>query len=186
MLYKEILPGKLVREGQEKEEDERILLGVISDTHVPTRAKAVPGEVFQIFEKARYIIHAGDIVDLSVIQELERIAPVVAVKGNMDLVAVRERYPYVDSIEVLGWRIGVVHDGIPALRKGKLKKLAKKNGFDVLVFGHSHRGVVKIEDGILFINPGSPTRPLLSKPSVGILEVTKKKIHAEIRVIGKE
>lgn len=56
----------------------------------------------------------------------------------------------------------------------------------VLVFGHSHRGMVKVEDGILFINPGSPTRPMLSKPSVGVLRISKGKIEAEIVIIEKE
>lgn len=59
-------------------------LGLISDTHVPVRAREIPKEVFKIFDKVDCIVHAGDLVDLSVIDELERLAPVLAVCGNMD------------------------------------------------------------------------------------------------------
>lgn len=178
--------GELVREREEERDGDGIIIGVISDTHIPTRALAVPSSVYKIFKDARHIIHAGDVVDLSVIQELERVAPVLAVQGNMDPVAVRERYPEVNSLEVLGWRIGVVHEGVSALRRGKLKRLAEKKRFDVLVSGHSHRGLVKVENGVLFINPGSPTQPLLSRPSVGVLEISKGKIEAEIVIIEEE
>jgi hypothetical protein len=177
---KQALSGELVREG---EDDETIVIGLISDTHIPTRAKAVPPEVFKIFENASYIIHAGDFVQLSVAEELERIAPVVGVQGNMDPVAVRMKYPRVNALEAHGWKIGVVHDGIPALRSGRLKKLAERD-FDVLIFGHSHRGSVKEEDGILYVNPGSPTQPLFSRASVGILRVSRGKVEAEIVILN--
>ena len=59
-------------------------VGLISDTHVPKRAHYVPKRVFEIFEKVDYIIHAGDLVELAVVDELEQLAPVLAVHGNMD------------------------------------------------------------------------------------------------------
>ena len=59
-------------------------IGLISDTHIPKRAMCVPKRVFEIFENVDYIIHAGDLVELSVVDELEQIAPVLAVHGNMD------------------------------------------------------------------------------------------------------
>lgn len=179
---KQALSGELIREG---EDNETIVIGLISDTHIPTRAKAVPLEVFEIFENASYIIHAGDFVQLSVAEELEGIAPVVGVQGNMDPVAVRMKYPRVNALEAQGWKIGVVHDGIPALRSGRLKKLAEQN-FDVLIFGHSHRGSVKKDGDVLYVNPGSPTQPLFSKASVGILRVSKGKVEAEIVILEKE
>lgn len=164
---KQALSGELVREAETNEE--KIIIGVISDTH--------------IFENASYIIHAGDFVELSVAEELKKIAPVVAVQGNMDPISVREKYPKVNTLEVLGWKIGVTHDGIPLLRSSRLKKLAKQNDFDVLIFGHSHKGSVRVEDGVLYINPGSTTPPLLSEASVAVLKVSKGKVEVEIRVI---
>jgi len=181
ILNKPGLSGELVREAEG--DNETIVIGVISDTHIPTRTHSIPPEVFKIFENASYIIHAGDFVQLSVVEELERIAPVVGVQGNMDPVAVREKYPKVNTLEVLGWKIGVVHDGIPVLRSGRLKELAKREDFDVLVFGHSHRGSVKEEDGVLYVNPGSPMQPLFSKASIGVLKVSKKKVEADILIL---
>jgi hypothetical protein len=182
ILNKPGLSGELVREA---EGDNEIVIGVISDTHIPTRTHSIPPEAFKIFENASYIIHAGDFVQLSVVEEFERIAPVVGVQGNMDPVAVREKYPKVNTLEVLGWKIGVVHDGIPVLRSGRLKELVKREDFDVLVFGHSHRGSVKEEDGVLYVNPGSPTQPLFSEGSVGVLKVSKKKVKADIFILGE-
>ena len=176
--FKRNLWGELVQEIEG--DNETIVIGVISDTHVPTRARSIPPEVFKIFENASYIIHAGDFIQLSAVEELERIAPVVGVQGNMDPAAVREKYPKVNTLEVLGWKVGVVHDGIPILRSGRLKELAKREDFDVLVFGHSHRSSVREEDGVLYVNPGSPTQPLFSEASVGVLKVSKKKVEADI------
>lgn len=59
-------------------------IGLISDTHVPARAREIPKEVFVVFENVDFIVHAGDLVDLSVIDELEQLAPVLAVHGNME------------------------------------------------------------------------------------------------------
>lgn len=180
--FKQSLFGELVREGVN--DSETIVIGVISDTHIPTRAKAIPPEVLKIFENASYIIHAGDFVQLSVAEELEKIAPVVGVYGNMDPISVREKYPRVNSLEVLGWRIGVVHDGVPLLRSGRLEELAKGEGFDVLIFGHSHRGSIR-GDGVLYVNPGSPTQPLFSKTSVAVLWVGRSRVEAKIIFLGE-
>ncbi|MDI6654815.1 MAG: YfcE family phosphodiesterase [Candidatus Hydrothermarchaeota archaeon] len=81
--------------------------------------------------------------------------------------------------------MGVTHNGIPVLRSRAMGELARKNGFDVLIFGHTHRGFVKQERGILYVNPGSPTQPLLAEPSVAILKISREKVEVEIVVIGK-
>jgi hypothetical protein len=172
------LSGELVREVEGDEES--IIIGVISDTHIPTRAEGIPLRVYDIFNNASYILHAGDFVQLSVAVDLEKIAPLVAVYGNMDTVSVKKKYPRVNSLEVLGWKIGIMHDGIPILRSARLERFAKRNGFDVLIFGHTHRGIVREEDGVLYVNPGSPTQPFFSKASVAVLRVSIKEIKAEI------
>jgi putative phosphoesterase len=73
-------------------------VGVISDTHVPDRAKKIPKNVFKVFENVDFIVHAGDLVQLSVIDELERLAPVLVVYGNMDGPEVRSKLPKLNSL----------------------------------------------------------------------------------------
>ena len=89
------------------------IIGLISDTHVPVRARRLPEEIFKIFENAEYIIHAGDFVEMSVVDELEQIAPVLAVYGNMDGSEIRERMPKMNSLKLFNWKIGVTSDGSP-------------------------------------------------------------------------
>ncbi|MBS7646283.1 MAG: metallophosphoesterase family protein [Candidatus Bathyarchaeia archaeon] len=162
-------------------------LGLISDTHVPVRAREIPKKVFETFEKVDYIIHAGDLVDLTVIDKLEQIAPVLAVYGNMDGPETRGKLPKMNSLKIFDWKIGVMHDPGTFFGMGKMREIAKQNGFNVLVYGHTHHPTIKWEGEILFINPGSPTNPLppfVAKPTVGLLTVTREKILPEIVVLS--
>jgi len=159
------------------------LVGLISDTHIPAKAKTVPKPIFEVFDGASLILHAGDLTQLSVVNELQELAPVVAVCGNMDGPDVRERLPKMDSVKVYRWKIGVIHN--PGIFWGmkRMKTIAKRNNLDAMIFGHSHRPSLKRENGKLFINPGSPTNPLppfLTKPTVALLRITKEKIEPEI------
>ena len=159
------------------------IVGLISDTHVPSRAKRIPMKVFRIFEKVDFIIHAGDLVDLSVIDELEQLAPVLAVQGNMDQQKVSGALPKINSLKVFDWKIGVMHDPNTPFGKRKIREIASQNGFDIFVYGHTHNAKIKWEGKTLYINPGSPTdpdRPFINKPSVGLLKLTKKTIKPEI------
>jgi putative phosphoesterase len=159
------------------------IVGLISDTHVPSRAKRIPKMVFKTFEKADYIIHAGDIVELSVIDELEELAPVLAVHGNMDRQKVSGALPKINSLKVFAWKIGVMHDPNTPFGRRRIREIASQNRFDVFVYGHTHSSKIKWEGKRLYINPGSPTdpdRPYMNKPSVGLLTITKKEIKPEI------
>ena len=153
-------------------------IGLISDTHVPKKARCIPKEVFEIFKHVDFIIHAGDLVELTVIDELEQIAPVLAVHGNMDGPEVSGALPRLNSLKIFDWKIGVMHDPNTIFGSGKMVEIAKQNGFNVFVYGHTHSSNLKWEGKILYINPGSPTDPasFLNKASVGLLKITKETI----------
>ncbi len=158
------------------------LVGLASDTHVPSRAHGLPRSVLDVFNEVSIIIHAGDLDLLKVIEDLEMIAPVVAVHGNADQEEVRARYPKVNSIRLFNWRIGVTHDAGALWGKRGMREIAEENRFDVLFFGHTHRPFLR-KESIIFINPGSPTDPFppwLVKPSVGLLRVERERIVPSI------
>ena len=159
------------------------IVGLISDTHVPIRAREIPKAVFKVFEDVDYIVHAGDLVELSVIDDLEKLAPVLVVYGNMDKPEVREGLQKLNSLKVFNWKIGVIHDPGALFGIRKAREIVKQNNFDVLVYGHTHNSSMKWEGDILFINPGSPTNPLpsfIAKPSVALLRVTRERIVPEL------
>ena len=158
------------------------LVGLISDTHIPARAKAIPNRVFEIFQDASLIVHAGDLTRLSVKEELEQMAPVIAVHGNMDTKNVRGKLPMMNSFEIGDWKIGVTHSLGFFSRTGRFRSIAKQ-GFHVFVSGHTHRPSIKHRNGMLLVNPGSPTNPLppfLTRPSVALLKVAKNEIEPVI------
>ena len=89
----------------------------------------------------------------------------------------------IDSVKVFSWKIGVIHDPRALFGMGKMREIVKQNGFNVLVYGHTHNPRIKREGKTLFINPGSPTNPLppfLTKPSIALLSIAKEKIVPEI------
>jgi putative phosphoesterase len=158
-------------------------VGLISDTHIPVRARCIPKMVFKVFENVDFIVHAGDLVKLAVIDELEQLAPVLAVHGNMDGPEVSGALPKLNSLKISDWKIGVMHDPSALFGMGKMREIAKQNGFNVFVFGHTHNSRIKWEGKTLYINPGSPTNPLpsfINKPSVALLKITREAITPEI------
>jgi putative phosphoesterase len=158
-------------------------VGLISDTHIPARAPCIPKMVFKIFENVDYIIHAGDLVQLVVIDKLEQLAPVLAVHGNMDGPEVSGALPKLNILKIYDWKIGVMHDPKTLFGRGKMREIAKQNGFNVFVYGHTHNANIKWEGSNLYINPGSPTNPMssfINKPSVALLKITKDTIAPEI------
>ncbi len=158
-------------------------VGLISDTHVPVRARYIPKKVFHVFESADFIIHAGDLVELAVIDELEQLAPVLAVHGNMDGPDVSGALPKINCLKLFDWKIGVMHDPGTSFGFNRMREIAKQNGFNVFVYGHTHNSAMRWEGKTLYINPGSPTNsvsPLMNRPSVALLRVTKESVVPEI------
>jgi putative phosphoesterase len=134
----------------------RLLL--ISDTHLPKRAKALPAELLDRLPLADAVIHAGDWVDEATLDLLEaRAHRLIAVYGNNDGPGLRARLPEVARAELGGLRFGVVHE--TGLAEGRERRCAERHpDLDVLVFGHSHiPWDSTAPGGLRLLNPGSPT-----------------------------
>jgi putative phosphoesterase len=134
----------------------RLLL--ISDTHVPKRARELPSRIWREVEKADVVVHAGDWVEVSLLDELEsRSRRLVGVAGNNDGPDLWARLPEVATVELDGVRLAVVHETGSA--KGRETRCAATfPDADVLVFGHSHIPWDTVADnGLRLLNPGSPT-----------------------------
>jgi len=131
---------------------------IIADTHVPRRARDLPAAVWAEVDEADVIVHAGDWVDAALLDRLEaRAARLVAVFGNNDHGALRERLPEVARAEVEGVRLGVVHETGPAQGRGR-RCAQLYPDLDVLFFGHSHiPWDTTTPTGLRLLNPGSPT-----------------------------
>jgi putative phosphoesterase len=159
-------------------------IGVISDTHVPRAAKAIPDEIFEIFLGADLIIHAGDIVEEVAIKQLEDIAPVIAVHGNRDPESLKFSLPESRILELKGFRIGVLHGhGDKGTTRSRLPEFFKNETLDCIIFGHSHIPFNQIINNTLYFNPGSPTAKKRQKyPSVGII-LLDSEIHASIEYL---
>jgi uncharacterized protein len=145
------------------------LIGVISDTHLRGPDPELAARLAQVFAGVDLILHAGDITNLTVLDMLE--APeVIAVAGNMDEPAVGQSLPDKRVVEVEGARIGLIHGwGSPFGLAGRVA--ASFSGVDCVVFGHSHRPMNAVTDGVLMFNPGSVSRGLVGSGTVGLLTV---------------
>ncbi|WP_454084293.1 metallophosphoesterase family protein [Georgenia sp. Marseille-Q6866] len=133
----------------------RVLL--LADTHLPTRAKQLPEQVWQEVEAADLVVHAGDWVVPELLDELEdRTAALLACWGNNDGAELRRRLPEVARAEVEGVRIAVVHETGQSRGRDERMRAAYPDT-DLLVFGHSHIPWDGAAGGLRLLNPGSPT-----------------------------
>jgi putative phosphoesterase len=135
-----------------------VQLVLIADTHVPRRARTLPDEVWGAVDAADVVVHAGDWVDVTFLDELDsRAKRLVGVYGNNDGPAIRARLPEVAGVDLEGLRLGVVHETGPASGREKRCDVAYPD-LDVLVFGHSHiPWDATTPGGMRLLNPGSPT-----------------------------
>ncbi len=154
-------------------------VGVISDTHVPTAARSLPPAVFEIFKNVDLILHAGDILDLSVLDELRTLAPVEAVAGNMDDSEVHLKLPSKKILPLDAFQVGLIHGKYKInIQREMIRK--EFNDIDLIVYGHSHTPFWGKVHGVYFLNPGSPTdKRHAPYNSVAILEVGEE-LKAEI------
>ncbi|MDD5565963.1 MAG: metallophosphoesterase [Candidatus Omnitrophica bacterium] len=149
-------------------------IGVIADTHIPDRADAIPDEILKEFRNVDMVIHAGDLVDVKVIQDLKRVCHnVEAVWGNMDPAEVRELLPEKKIMKIGKFRVGIMHGyGHPDKLPELLLEEFKNDQVDLVIFGHSHKPAEFVKNGIRFFNPGSVTDKLFTVfNSYGIIEI---------------
>jgi putative phosphoesterase len=147
-----------------------MLIGVISDTHGLLRPEAV-----NALRGSDYIIHGGDIGDPGILDRLNEIAPLTAVRGNVDRERWAQKTPHTNVLEVKGVSLYVLHN----LDELDLKPEAA--GFAAVIYGHSHVPKLEKKNGVLYFNPGSAGPRRFRLPvTVGKLKVLGKKLEAEI------
>src|ERR1041385_2656750 len=145
-------------------------VGVISDTHGLLRPEAV-----ELLRRAEHIIHAGDIGAPEIIPELQKIAPVTAIRGNVDTQAWAQSFAETEVVELGGIHIYILHD------VNALDLNPKAAGFAAVISGHSHKPKQEMKDGVLYFNPGSAGPRRFKLPiSVGRLVIADGKVSAEI------
>ncbi len=134
-----------------------MLIAIISDTHMPRGGRRLPDECVDRIRGADLLLHCGDFSDAGALDEFEALGPpLLAVHGNVDTPAVRERVPAERIVEAAGARIGMIHDAGP--RVGRLKRMRGRfPDADAVLFGHSHLPLHERDDGFQIFNPGSPT-----------------------------
>lgn len=143
------------------------LVGVISDTHGLLQLAAI-----EAFKGTDLIIHAGDVGKPDILEDLQAIAPVEAVRGNMDIDGWAHKLPEAKLIEVGSVLLYVIHD----VYKIDIKPAEAR--ISAIIHGHTHRpSSIEDHNGVLFLNPGSATHPRFNSPaSVALLHVKEKSL----------
>ena len=159
-----------------------VRIAVISDTHMPRGARALPDRCVAELRAADVILHAGDFMRVEVLELLQRIGPPVhGVHGNVDDEALRRMLPAARVVEAAGARIAMIHDAGP--RTGRLVRMrARFKDADAVVFGHSHLPLHETgDDGFQIFNPGSPTeRRGAPRHTMGIATVEAGRLRFEL------
>ena len=151
---------------------------VLADTHIPRRARTLPEELVPYLAEADLVLHAGDLLQPSLLDELSTHAPVCAVRGNVDPPEVE--LPEALELNFGGARIAMIHDS--GRKEGRRKRLRRRfPEARAIVFGHSHVPFLEDEDGLLLLNPGSPTdRRRQPRHTFALLRVKEGSVRAEI------
>ena len=168
-----------------------VRIGLISDTHLPSLMRSldelgpVVGEALRGLD---LILHGGDVVSPVVLDWCQQFADVLVAEGNNDLFH-DARMQEVQLLDVDGWRIGMAHELRPESRPIAqiLESALHGEQVDILVGGDTHVERLEYRDGVLLINSGSPVLPHHLSPrlgTIGILDVTRGRVHAEIVSLG--
>lgn len=179
-------------------------IGLISDTHIPEAGERLPPEVFAAFEGVDLVMHAGDMHIIEVLDWLEAVAPVVGARGNGDIpeggptkmrpgVPEDPRVQEAPVVEAGGLRIGMVHyfpvpGEVPWMTQQEFLDRYFTGPIHVVVCGHTHMAKIVENEGLLIVNPGSPTMPRGMTRVLGqvaILEVLDGVARAWIVELGE-
>jgi D-glycero-D-manno-heptose 1,7-bisphosphate phosphatase len=182
------------------------VIGVVADTHVPDRLNKIPSRALRLLadSEVQTILHAGDICHPSAIAQLERVATVIAVRGNRDILRPANWVlPSARTIRLGGLTVGLTHgqgtpweyfaSKLPFARRGfvprkRLVSLAMRFDTEVqaVIYGHTHLARIDWIDGVLFFNPGSPAPEYFSDlgPTIGLLQIEGRRISPQIVQIG--
>jgi putative phosphoesterase len=156
-------------------------LAIVSDTHLPRGARAIPAACVERMRGADAILHAGDFMESSVLADLRGLGPPVhAVAGNVDSAVLRIELPATRIVKAEGVRIAMLHDSGPA--DGRFERLRRRfPETQAVVFGHSHMPLLEVRDGFAIFNPGSPTeRRRAPHHTMGMATVTGDRIEFEL------
>jgi putative phosphoesterase len=147
-----------------------MIVGIISDTHGLLRPEAL-----EALQGSEHIIHAGDIGAPEIIPALQKIAPVTAIRGNVDREAWTKQFPETEVVELGGVRIYIIHD------LNALDLNPRAAGFAAVISGHSHQPKQELKDGVLYFNPGSAGPRRFRLPvTAGRLDIVDGKVSGRI------
>jgi putative phosphoesterase len=147
-----------------------VILGVISDTHGRLRPEAI-----KALRGSDRILHAGDVGAPEILNALARIAPVNAIRGNIDTGVWARALPETEVVEAGGLLIYILHD------LGQLDLRPEAAGFRAVIYGHSHQPKIEQKNGVLYFNPGSAGARRFQLPvSVGRLIIEGGRLRAEL------
>jgi putative phosphoesterase len=170
---------------QEKQLEVRTpaLLGIVADTHVPSRGKRWATEpVIRFFQRTRpdLILHAGDAGHTSILNELQEIAPTIAVRGNADPLDLIEALPDQWWVTIGRRTILLIH-GDRGRTAVATARAAAGEGIDLVVFGHSHQPLIEVAGSTILFNPGSPTERRWNPHfGLGLIMVSDAEIEPEL------
>ncbi|MFX0060286.1 MAG: metallophosphoesterase family protein [Candidatus Heimdallarchaeota archaeon] len=174
-----------------KTDKDELLIGIMSDTHVPHRAAKIPEIVINAFKKSKvdYILHLGDFTSYETYKQLIDTFgkdTLIAIRGNMDFDSNLKNLPEKIEMELYGKKVLILHGmgGPNMIIKRLIKKLDLLNSdYNIVIFGHTHRPVNEKQNGILFLNPGTTT-PIDNKftviSSFGFLRISKERVEFEV------
>lgn len=164
-----------------------ILIGVISDTHIPSRGPIIPESIIQDFlnKNIDYIFHLGDYTTLDAHKSLIKLFgkdKVISVSGNMDEQKITQILPKTREISIIGYKIFLTHgSGGPNGIIERLNREFNLINYDIIIFGHTHRPLNEKRDGKLYLNPGTPTdKRFTNVNSYSYLKLSQNKIDVDI------
>ncbi len=163
-------------------------IGLLSDTHVPSRVPKIPEFIIEDFKENQidYLFHMGDFTTIKAYNSLIDSFgedKVIAISGNMDQDKLRKILPETLEFELYGHKIFMTHGtGGPNIIIKRLNKRFNLSSYDIIIFGHVHRPYNEVwRDGKLYLNPGTPTdKTFTDINSYGYLEISKDKVEPKI------